>query len=279
MKSVRPLIFGAAILLAACGSKNSSLPQGQVVATVDGKDITALELNNEMGRFGNATAGNDLRQQEALQRLIVRRLLVAEAERLGVDKTPQTAIKTTQAQQAALVEALAANFSKDVPQASAEEAEDYVRANPASFAQRKLFFVERLVAGTAPADLEAQLGPLHTLDAAETLLKSKQIPYRHVGAVIDTATIDPHQAAQISTVGSDDIFFNRIGKSVQISAIIATRTVPLEGSDATTVARNALNEQRTAAQVQERLAQIIKQAKGRVLINPSYTGKVSSDFK
>jgi hypothetical protein len=66
---------------------------------------------------------------------------------------------------------------------------------------------------------------------------------------------------------------------VQISAIIATRTVPLEGSDATTVARNALNEQRTAAQVQERLAQIIKQAKGRVLINPSYTGKVPSDFK
>jgi EpsD family peptidyl-prolyl cis-trans isomerase len=279
MKQVYPLILAVTLAVSACGNKATSLPQGQVVATVDGKDITASELNSEMGKLGSLSGPNDLRQQEALQRLIVRRLLVAEAGRLGVDKLPQTTILTGQAQQMAVVEALATNFSKDVPKVSNDEADEYVRANPAAFARRKLLFADQLVVGVAPADLERQLQPLHTLDEVEALLKAKNIPYRHVGAVIDTATIDPRQAEQISAIAQNDIFFNRSGKSVQVSSVIASRTVPLEGADATTVARNILTQQRTAGQVQQRLGQIIKNAKGRVMINPSYTGKVPADFK
>jgi len=279
MKNVYPLILGVTLVVSACGDKAPSFPQGQVVATVDGKDITASELNSEMGKLGSLSGPNDSRQQEALQRLIVRRLLVAEAGKLGVDKSPQAAMLTAQAQQMAVVEALATNFSKEVPKVSTDEADEYVRANPAAFAQRKLLFADQLVVGVAPADLERQLQPLHTLDEAEALLKAKNIPYRHVGAVVDTATVDPRQAEQISAIGQNDIFFNRSGKSVQISAVIASRTVPLEGADATTVARNILTQQRTAGQVQQRLAEIVKHAKGRVMINPSYTGKVPADFK
>lgn len=281
MKSqVLPLIVGLSLAVSGCGDKAASLPQGQVVATVDGKDITASQLSTEASKLGTSAIPNDgSQQQQALQQLIVRRLLVSEANKLGLDKTPQTAMLTNQAQETAIVEALAASYSKDVPKVSDDEAQEYVRANPSIFAQRKLLFADQLVVGNAPVGLEGELKPLHTLNEVEQLLKAKNIAYRHVGTVVDTAAIDPRQSAAVAAIRDNDIFFNRRGKAVEISAIITSRTVPLEGADATTVARNILTQQRTAGQVQQRLAEIVKGAKGRVLINPSYTGKKPADFK
>ena len=271
----RTLSSAIAITLAlgACKNNGAALPQGQVVATVDGKEITATELNQELSHTGASSTPTPEQRQQALQRLIVRRLLVSEAEKRGVDKLPQTSIMIAQAQDMAKVEALADSLGKDVPKVSDEEAAEYVRANPANFGQRKLLFLDQLVAAQIPTGFEKQLEPLHTLADAGAAMKRANVVYHEVGSVVDTAGLAPKQAGQVSGVSQNDIFFDRNGKGLQVSAIIAERVVPLEGSEALGVARNILTQQRSAGQVQGQLAEIVKNAKKRILLNPAYSGK------
>ena len=266
--------LAAALALASCnGNGGGAVPQGQVVATVDGKEITVAELNQELNHTGALSTPTPEQQQQALQRLIVRRLLVSEAEKRGVDRLPQTSIMITQAQDMAKVQALAASLGKDVPKVSEDEAAEYVRANPANFGQRKLLFLDQLVAVQVPPDFEKQLEPLHTLADAGAAMKRANIVYHEVGSVVDTAGLAPKQAGQVSGVSQNDIFFDRNGKALQVSAIVAERVVPLEGSEASSVARNILTKQRSAGQVQGQLAEIVKNAKKRIMLNPAYSGK------
>lgn len=74
-------------LLAACGAKE---PTGQVVATLDGKEITALELRNELGGYQAPDAPSRKRAEQAALDAILSRKAVAEAARkAGVEKTPE----------------------------------------------------------------------------------------------------------------------------------------------------------------------------------------------
>ena len=269
--------LGLALALAACGQKAGDVPQGQVVATVDGKEITVAQLNAEM--TGLSGMPKDAAEREALQRLIVRRILLSEASKRGVDKQPEAAIASDQASSMAVVQLLADQFGKAVPKVSEDEAREYVRAHPSNFAQRELLFVDQLVASPAPAGFEKGLEPLHNLNDAEALLKQKNIPYRHVGSIIDTATIKNDEAAQIANVSQDDIYFIRSGDAVQVSSIIAKRSVPLNDDEAMKFAQTLLMRERVSSQVQAQLGEIVKQAKGRVMINPAYAGKAPDQFK
>src|SRR5258706_9600009 len=63
------------LVLSACGSKNKT-PTGQVVATVDGKEITAIDLRSELGNFSTADAKvRKAAEQQALNGIISRKLL------------------------------------------------------------------------------------------------------------------------------------------------------------------------------------------------------------
>ena len=76
----------AAALLTAC---HSSPPTGQVIAVVDGVDVTLAELNSE-GRARNLAIGSDRAQRDAaIADLVKRRLLVRAAESRGLDRTPE----------------------------------------------------------------------------------------------------------------------------------------------------------------------------------------------
>ena len=272
----RMLSSAIAVTFALTGCRNSesgAVPQGQVVATVDGKEITVAELNQELGRTGASSSATPDQQQKALQRLIVRRLLVSEADKRGLDKLPKTSIMMTQAQEMAKVQELAASLGKDIPKVSDNEAGDYVRANPANFSQRKLVFLDQLVATQVPAGFEKQLEPLHTLAEAGAAMKRANIVYHEVGSVIDTAGLAPKQASQVAAVGQNDIFFDRNGPALQVSAIISERVVPLEGNEAIIVARNILTQQRSSGLVQSQLAEIVKNAQKRIMLNPAYSGK------
>lgn len=74
-----------ALLIGAC---DRAPPTGQVVATVNGVEITLAELNAE-GRARQWTIGTDRAQRDvALADLIKRKLLVQAATASGVQRTP-----------------------------------------------------------------------------------------------------------------------------------------------------------------------------------------------
>jgi len=77
----------AAMLLVAACDKGGSAPKGQVVAQVNGQDITLSELNAELlANKVPADSDDKAATQLILQRLIARKLLVEHARDEKLDK-------------------------------------------------------------------------------------------------------------------------------------------------------------------------------------------------
>ena len=98
----------ACVSLAACNNPSKTVhgkgPAGQVVAKVDGQEITLRELRAELGgaTFSDAKV-RKAAESQALQAIIRRRLLVKAAQERGLDKTPDFELQKERALDAALL--------------------------------------------------------------------------------------------------------------------------------------------------------------------------------
>lgn len=253
--------------LTGCGKGGE--PQGQVAATVDGKEITVAQVNAAASGLGNGPGA----QGAALNRLIMQQLLVNEARARKLDKTPETEMLIRQAQDNALIEALNAKLGAQVPKVSDDEVAEFIRNNPANTTRREFLFVDQLMVPSAPDSLAEEIKPLHSLAAVEALLGQKKLPYRKAVSMLDTRTMDPQEARLVVETGTSDIFFVRNGSAFSISAVAAVRQAPLDGEEAKQAARTYLTQQRVGAQVRAQIAKIAADGKQKVKINPEYQPK------
>ena len=100
---IKSLLLGTLILmtaagLSACGSKEKK--SGQALVRVNGEEITMLQINDELLRAGVKTEQQDIATKQLLESLIDRQLILAEAARNKIDRTPEVvqAIERAKAQ-------------------------------------------------------------------------------------------------------------------------------------------------------------------------------------
>jgi EpsD family peptidyl-prolyl cis-trans isomerase len=262
----------AALVLTGCGDKKTA-PTGQVVATVNGKEVTVSELRLEQG---GAEVSPEM-QQVAFQNLLNRKMLAEEARRLKLDRSPQAAIAIQRAEETALVQLLEQDAAKTVPQVSQSEAQDYIRSNPANFAERQLISVDQLMVPDIKPDVVKLMQPLETLQEIEALLVRNSVRFFRTAGVLDTLTMNGEGAAQLGRLPTGAVFVSPLpgAQGVTVSRITARRTEPLEQADAERAARQLLAQQRGMQQVRSRLQQVIEKGQKSVEINPQFKPKAA----
>src|SRR5580693_301895 len=171
------VIAVVSMTLAGChlpGFGDKKPPTGQVIAKIDGREITLRELNAEIGdqTFSDPKARKRAEQQ-ALSNIVARVILADDARKQGIDKTPEFAIAKSRAVDDALVEALQRKIAADIPQPTRAEAQEFVNTNVDIFSQRKVFEVDqiRMPRPSDPAILKS-LEPLKTMEQVEDVLKA-----------------------------------------------------------------------------------------------------------
>ena len=101
-KIMAGLLMGTALVLAGCGKGGAEPEKGQVVATINGKDVTIHELNAELqGANVPANISADQKkqiEQAALQQVVNRRILADIARERGLDKTPMFLLQEKRAE-------------------------------------------------------------------------------------------------------------------------------------------------------------------------------------
>ncbi|MGL4541329.1 MAG: EpsD family peptidyl-prolyl cis-trans isomerase, partial [Polymorphobacter sp.] len=122
------LIVGVALAAVVAGcNKKDDLPSGQVVATVDGTDITTTELNSEIALAqAPPEVPRKTIEQAALQRIVERRMLADVAAERGLDKNPQFLLEKRRVDDGLLVQALQASIAQKVAPVSTSETEKYI---------------------------------------------------------------------------------------------------------------------------------------------------------
>ena len=268
MNSARAILLTSAaaamLFLAAC-DKAAKAPEGQVVATVDGTDVTIHELNAELALIPNrgGDAPRKLVESVALARVLERKMLAAEAEKLKLDKTPQFLLAKERTAEGLLVQALQADIQRKVPAATREAAQKFVADNLQVFGDRKIFTLDQ-IQFLRPANID-QLGlkDAKTMADVERILADANVEFRRAPQQIDSLTVNPALTNEIikitaSSNGEPFMFADQPAGApapvIYVNNVTATKSQPFTGEKAISYAQNVLQRQN----VQKSLADTLK---------------------
>jgi EpsD family peptidyl-prolyl cis-trans isomerase len=270
MLDKRLLLLAAPLALVACGDK-SSAPSGQVVATVNGEEITTTDLDSELnGATAPTPEGQKQLQRMALENIINRTILAQAAEKEGLAKGPEFAVIERKAKQAALVELLQRNLGKSLPQPSNEEVDNFVAENPSLFSNRKVFVVDQIVVPQVNQQLLKALEPVKTLAEAQAVLQKFNVQGNQTVGVIDSLTIPPQAATQIGNLPPDEVFIIPANGAIRINHVRSSQVDPISGDQAKQIAKEMLTRQRGQTAMQTTLGDKIKAGRANVKYNDAF---------
>ncbi len=269
------LLALACTALAACSS--DAVPTGQVVATVDGVEITQADITAELrGINPGANVNAKELQSLALGSIIDRMLIANAAEEQGAGGTPEAALAKRRAEQMTLAGLLEERLGANVPEVTAEEATNFVNDNPAMFSQRRIMMVEQIIVPSPPQDLIAKLEPLQTLADVQRVLGAQNLPTRISYGVIDAVQMNPDVVRQIVNLPADEVFMMPTDGSLRINRIRETQTVPIPAQEATAIAKEILTEGRVRQQVTSAFQKIVQEGRGSVVYSEAFKPKAQS---
>lgn len=250
---VTALSMASILTLAAC-DKGGKAPEGQVVATVDGKDVTIHELNAEINQIPNrgGDAPRKLVESVALARVIERKMLAQEASKLGLDKNPQFLLAKARTDEALLVQALQADIQKKVKPVPRESAQKFVTDNPQVFGDRKIFTLDQ-IQFLRPANIDQlPFKDAKSMEEVEKILVDANIEYRRAPQQLDSLTVNPaltNEITRLSAAANAEPFMfadqpaGAPAPIIYVNTVTATKTAPFIGEKAISYATEILQRQ------------------------------------
>lgn len=274
---MRPIVklaiaASAAAMLAGCGGGNDdaaaeTLEKGQVVATIDGKDVTIHELNAELQGVSlpEDPKQRELVQQAALQAVVSRKILADIAVERGLDKSANFLIQERRTREALLVKLLQGSIASGISKPTRAEAEAFIRENPGMFAERRIFDLDQ-IAFERPENLASlkSLEPLQTMDEVERQLIEDGIKYKRQPGKLDSVGANPELIKRIAALPPGEVFIVPQGNAIIASRITAANTVPFAGEEAINYAMGMVSNKKMADAASKDLDTLLKERREKV---------------
>lgn len=240
--------------LSACDRK----PEGQVVAVVDGREITIEELNGELPQTVGREDADSSARNAALQQVVDRVLLAEAAREMNVDTSPEFILREKKLRETLLVQMLNEKLAREVKDPSSQDIDKMIADNPQAFAGRTVFALDQLVfAAPKRTGIIEALGPTKTMDDVVAVLNRSGIKFNRGSATVDSASLTPAMFAEFKRVGSSEPMVIPAGSTITVAKIMAARPVPISGDPARPVAGTGYKREKT----QERLREVLKSAR------------------
>ncbi|KQS04172.1 hypothetical protein ASG11_07845 [Sphingomonas sp. Leaf357] len=247
------------VLLSGCQKKVG----GQVVAVVNGEEITQQQLNAELnGATLQAGADKKAVMAQLLQRVVDRTLLVQAAKADGLDQSPAYLEQARRQQDSLIVNMLAGKLSKNVPVPDSAAVSAFIASNPTMFAGRKRYVLDQIVF-PQPSDmtLVRELQPAHSLDAIAAILTSKGIQFQRGNGQVDSGMLPPEVASKIAALPSGEPFLIPDNGRLVASVIKSAEAITTPEDQAKPAALNVLRQQALAEAMRKQVAKARAAAK------------------
>lgn len=246
--------FGRAALVtmvlatAACGHKT---PTGQTVAVVNGDEITLGDLNLELAAL--PPQQRDSARPRLIKALVSRKLFAQDAQKKGVDKTPDFILQVRRTRELLLAQrVLQTSAALSQQQITDADLTDYVNRHSNIGALHAILLVDQVQFRTpgTPAKLDA-LKPAKTLAALVAVLKAQGIAAKAARAQIDTAVLSEDVLAKIAALQPGEPLIAVDGARSVASAIVETRPAPIPLPQAKAIARKQIEESRLKDRIEQ----------------------------
>jgi EpsD family peptidyl-prolyl cis-trans isomerase len=239
------LVTGLGLATAGCDQIRTKLggqPKGQVVATVNGEEVTSLELRSELGGFSSRDPKVFKQaQDQALQQIIIRTLLAQKAKAQKLDKVPQFTLQLKRGGQTLLAQLYEGKLFGKVAPPTQTEAANFVSAHPDQFANRRIYVVDQIVAPSQGLKKE-ELLPLKSLEEVKAYLDNKAVPYQENIAAIDSLSADEKILKPIEALPPGEVFIVNQAPMMLFNRIERRKDAPLRGPAAMAQAEAQLRQ-------------------------------------
>jgi EpsD family peptidyl-prolyl cis-trans isomerase len=257
----KKIIFAIAIGLVATSCQKK--PSGQSVAVVNNEEITAAELNELISREGGGAGANAQEgRAAALQKLVDRKLLVQQARKDGIDKTPEFLSQERRATEDLLINMLVAKRLNTAQVPTPQEIARFQAARPGMFQNREVWTLSQIVY-PLPRDpaVTQKLNSAKTLDDLARILAENGIQFTRDTKKIDTGIIPHSMYQQISRLGSGETFIVPGGDRAVANVITAREAAPLSADQARALAINSMRREQGNQIMNDRVEDLRTSAK------------------
>ena len=254
------LAIGIALMASACTKK----AEGQTVAIVNGEEITAAELNAELGNAKIPEgADKDQARTRVLQAMIDRRLLAQQAKTDGIDKSPEFLNRQRRATEDLLINMFASRQIDTAQLPANSEIEKFQAARPWVFSQREQWNLDQLrFQMPADAATRTKLDKAKTMEEVVEVLTDANIAFTRQKNKLDTAVIPQNLYGQLAAAArASEPFIIPIWNQAVASTIVSREPAPITGEQARPIAVAAMRREQASQLMQNRLKSIRDAAK------------------
>jgi len=266
--AVLSIAFLALAGLAGCGKKDedAKAPATQVVARVNGTEITVHQLNFLLNRARNVTPDSPPEaKKQVLDRLIQEELAKQAAIKEKLDRTPGVLLGLELAKTEVLARAHIGRVTSKLPRPTDEEVKKYYDEHPELFAKRRGYVLEELSVAKKEGlakSLEEQVAKKLTMQDLASWLKSQEIEYRVRRGVRTAEQLPLKTLPEIHAMKNGEIKVIEDERgAILVLHLVTSRSAPIDEKAAAPRIRQFLFNQRAAAAVATEFNQLRDQAK------------------
>ncbi|MDV6346602.1 EpsD family peptidyl-prolyl cis-trans isomerase [Nitrosomonas sp. Is35] len=223
-------MIGFALVLAACDSNEPKEKKtGQALVSVNGKEVTMLQLNEEIKRANVRPEQYEAASKQLLESLIVRQLILDEAVRNKLDRTPDVMQARDRANAQVIAQAYMQGIVSKIAKPTQPEIDEYFQKHPEFFSQRKQF--DLITVRVATKDISSELKK--TIDAAKSVdqvvvwLEKNKVEYLRSLASRSSTDLPPQMAKMLQEKSKDTIFIVNEQENSLLISVNAIKDSPI----------------------------------------------------
>ncbi|MCE3604914.1 EpsD family peptidyl-prolyl cis-trans isomerase [Massilia sp. P8910] len=214
--------------LAGCGNKDSKPKVGQALVSVNGEEITELQLSEELMLANVPPAQQAEASKKLVEALIDRQLLQNEAAKEKADRDPKVVQAIERAKALIIAQYYMQKKVGSVARPTAAEISQYYTSNPDFFAARKQFDMKQLVIQSK--DLSEEVKKVaenaKSLDDVAVWFDANKIKYMRAQASRTTSDLAPDMSAKLKSMPKNQLFIVKEGERSMLVAIVDVRDNP-----------------------------------------------------
>lgn len=236
--------------LSGCGGKSESNKNSQTLVSVDGKEITVHQLNEELARANVQPAQKDAASKQILNALIDRQLLEDAAIKAKVDRDPNVMQAIERAKSQLIAQAYLQGKVSNINKVDKSEVESFYKENPAAYSDRKLVEMEQLLIDSRHIgeEFKSALGGFKTLQEVASWLDAKGIQYDRGEVARSVAELPPQISERLKDARKGQLFVIGMGPRTMLVLMDNVKSSPVTLADASpAIEQIILNKKRKEA--------------------------------
>lgn len=240
-------VFAICGLMVGCGKKDSVEKSGQAIVSVNGEEITFLQLNNELQRAKIKPEQQTQAGKEVVKKLIDRQILVQASINEKLDRNPQVVQAIENAKMQILAQSYLENKLTSIAKPTASDISDYYNSHGDFFANRKVYVMDQIVFGEKPSlnsELEALSDKAKTLEEVIAWLNANQIGFAQAKEAHPAESLPPELLGKISKMAIGEIIFFKTNQKIMVSKMADIVNKPISATEAKPIIERILLAQK-----------------------------------